>query len=111
LPTRFSIGGGTFLERFLLPLFPLGISALLKYLQGNARPSAVAYPLVLLGVLQVGPNLAVDSRFNYTFKKHDSWITLGRFLGAKCSGRTLATGGIGKMPFFSRLYTIDMWAA
>jgi arabinofuranosyltransferase len=104
----FYIGGDHFLERFLLPLFPLGIFALLKYLQGNASASAVAYLLVLFGALEVGPNLAVDSRFNYAFSKHDCWITLGKFLGAKYAGQTLATSAIGKMPFFSGLYTIDM---
>ncbi len=102
------IGGDHFWDRFLVILFPMGIFALLKYLGASASRRSVAFVVVLLAVLQVGPPFALDPRFRYVFNKYDSWIGLGKFLGERFPGRTLATGAIGKVPFFSGLYTIDM---
>jgi len=104
----FYIGGDHFLERFLLLLYPLGIFAMLKYLEGHASPKALAWVVAFLAILQVGPSLEVDRRFNYTFEKYDCWVTLGKFLGSQYPHRTLATDAIGKTPFFSGLYTMDM---
>lgn len=104
----FYIGGDHFLERFLLLLYPLGIFAMLKYLEGHASPKTMAWLVAFLAILQVGPSLEVDRRFDYTFHKYDCWVTLGKFLGAQYPHRTLATDAIGKIPFFSGLYTVDM---
>jgi hypothetical protein len=104
----FYIGGDHFLERFLLVLYPLGIFATLKYLEGHASPKVIIWLVAFLAILQVGPSLEVDRRFNYTFHKYDCWVTLGKFLGAQYPHRTVASDAIGKIPFFSGLYTVDM---
>jgi len=38
----------------------------------------------------------------------DIWIVLGRFLGERHPGQTIAVDAAGKIPYFSNLYTIDM---
>lgn len=102
------IGGDHFGERFLIILFPMGIFALLKYLDENANKKALALVVVLVATLEVGPPLLGDSRFHYTLDKYDCWVALGKFLGEKYPGKSLATGAVGKIPFFSGARTIDM---
>ena len=104
----FYIGGDHFWDRFLLILYPLGIFALLSCYEKISNPRMAVYGLVLLAALQVGTPCSIDPRFDFGFKTFDSWIGTGKFLGEKYPGRTLAVEALGKMPFFSRLYTHDM---
>lgn len=104
----FFIGGDNFWDRFLIILFPLGIFNLLRFFAGNAPPKVTSLVVVLLVLLEVGPPLNGDPRFNYQFNDYDCWVTAGKFLGQTFPGETLATGGLGKMPFYSGLYAEDI---
>jgi len=102
------IGGDHLGDRFLLILFPLGIFALLELLKNNASRKVTAFVLLLVAALQLGPPLVADPRFQYTSDRYDSWITLGKLLKEKYPGKSVATGAIGKIAFFSGSTTIDM---
>jgi len=52
--------------------------------------------------------IAADSRFTWVDEKYDEWITLGRFLGQHESGAFMAIDAAGKIPFYSRLRSLDM---
>jgi len=104
----FFIGGDNFWDRFLIILYPLGIFNLLKFFAGNARPKITALVVALLALLEIGPPLNGDPRFQYQFNDYDCWITTGKFLGQTYPGKTLATGALGKMPFYSGLYAEDI---
>lgn len=104
----FYIGGDYYWDRFLIILYPLGIFALLKFLAGNARGKVLAFVAVVLAAIEVTCPLKMDGRFDYQFNKYDGLIVAGKFLGKNFPGKTLATGAIGKIPFFSNLYTEDM---
>jgi hypothetical protein len=95
-------------DRFLLILFPLGIFGLLESLQHNATRKMAAFVLVLVATLQLGPPLVADPRFQFASDRYDSWITLGKFLKEKYPGKSVATGAIGKIGFFSGSTVIDM---
>jgi arabinofuranosyltransferase len=56
----------------------------------------------------VGTPLLADQRFRYSTDRYDAWITLGKFIARECPHQTLASGAIGKIPFFSEAYTLDM---
>jgi hypothetical protein len=66
------------------------------------------YGLVLLAALQVASPCLTDPRFDFGSKTFDGLIGTGKFLGEKYPGRTLAVEALGKISFFSRLYTQDM---
>lgn len=102
----FYIGGDHFFDRFLIILYPMGIFTLLKLLSGNGK--IVAYVVTVLALMQAVPPFKVDPRFQYDFHKYDCWISTGKFLGKTFPGKTLATGALGKIPFFSGLYTQDI---
>jgi hypothetical protein len=104
----FYIGGDHFWDRFLIVLFPLGIFELLRRFSRQVERPAAVWALLLLLLYQVGPGYYTDPRFEYVSHKYDCWVGVGRFLRGKYPGRTLAAGAIGKIPFFSGLYTIDM---
>ena len=104
----FYIGGDLYWDRFLIILYPLGIFALLKFFAGNARGKILAFVIVVLAMMEAAPPFRMDGRFHYQFDRYDCWIVTGKFLGAKFPGKVLATGAIGKIPFFSGLYTEDM---
>jgi hypothetical protein len=104
----FYIGGDHFWDRFLVILFPLGIFALLSCYEKISNPRMAVYGLVLLAALQVGTPCFNDPRFDFSSNTFDSWVGTGKFLGEKYPGRTLAVAALGKMPFFSGLYTQDM---
>ena len=104
----FYIGGDHFWDRFLVVLFPMGIFALLNYLKEAAHVRVTAFVVVLLAILQVGPPRYTDPRFHYVFNKFDAWVGVGKFLAETYPGQTLALAPIGKIPFFSGMYTIDM---
>jgi hypothetical protein len=102
------IGGDHLGDRFLLVLFPLGIFALLESLKDNANRKMAAFVLVLVATLQLGPPLVADPRFQFSSDRYDSWVTLGKFLKEKYPGRSVATGAIGKIGFFSGSTIIDV---
>jgi hypothetical protein len=104
----FYIGGDHFWDRFLVILYPLGIFALLSSWEKISNPRMAVYGFALLAALQVGTPCLTDPRFDFSFNTFDAPIAAGKFLGEKYPGKTLAVGAIGKMPFFSGLYTHDM---
>jgi len=95
-------------DRFLIILYPLGIFALLKFFAGNAQGKILAFVVVALALMETAVPLRTDSRFRYQFDRYDCWIVTGKFLGENFPGKVLATGAIGKIPFFSGLITQDM---
>jgi len=102
-----AIGGDHFGERFLIVLYPMGILVFLDQF-ARALPAGRLVPLVVvLAIFQLSP-LIGDIRFDYTSKRYDAWVTLGKFLGARYSNELLATSAAGKIPYFSRLPSIDM---
>ena len=104
----FYIGGDHLGERFLLLLAPLGIFTISRVAAAGRlarRPLATA--VLILLALQLHP-VVTDSRFRYQQSKYDLWLELGEFLGQQHPGETLAIGAVGKVPFASGLYTIDM---
>jgi len=104
----FCIGGDNLWDRFLLIVYPLGIFALLSYGQKIPNLRVAICGLVLLGALQVATPYLTDPRFDFGAKTFDSWIGTGKFLGERYPGRTVAVVGLGKIPFFSGLYTHDI---
>lgn len=104
----FCIGGDNLWDRFLLILYPLGIFSLLSYGQKISSPRVAICGLILLGALQVTTPYLTDPRFDFGAKTFDSWIGTGKFLGERYPGRTVAVVSLGKIPFFSGLYTHDI---
>ncbi len=101
------IGGDALYGRFLMVLYPLGIFTALRLLPRTLPASRQAALLLLLGGLQILLPLR-DQRFAYRADKYDSWATLGRFLGERYPGATLAVDAAGKIPFYSGLPALDM---
>ena len=104
----FYIGGDHFWDRFLIIFYPLGIFALLKYLLEGANAKVLAFLAVTLVTLEVLPPLNMDPRFDFDFHKYDAWLMTGKFLKQNYPGKTLATSALGKIAFFSELYTEDI---
>jgi hypothetical protein len=101
------VGGDVFAERFLLVLVPLGAAVIVRWhAEGRRVLATTAFVAALL--FQLAP-LVVDRRFRYAGPKYDRWVELGRLLAApEHRGQTLAIDAAGKVPYFSRLATIDM---
>ena len=108
----FHVGGDIYYERFLLAIIPLSLINFF-YLLGDPRdwkaPRLLWKPAIVLLVMaaQFMP-YANDRRFYYQSTKYDMWICLGKFLSEKYPDATLATCAAGKVPFYSRLDTLDM---
>ena len=101
------IGGDVFMERFLVIAIPLGIYSMFKAIgYFNDKIAVVGFPLVLL-LFQMTPFLH-DNSFNYRLNKYDQWVELGKFLDRNHHRDTLAVDAPGKIPYFSKQYTIDM---
>jgi arabinofuranosyltransferase len=100
------VGGDHFGERFLLLLIPLGIVAWLE-IASRFKGSVLLAGTAIILVLQLRP-LLDDQRFRYSRSRYDGWITAGEFLAERHPGAFLATGAAGKIPYFSRLRTLDM---
>jgi arabinofuranosyltransferase len=101
------IGGDVFVERFLIIVIPIGILSLFRCVRMfHDRLASIGFPLVML-LFQFTPVLH-DSNFDYRAHKYDHWLTLGKFLGRHHPQATLAIDAAGKVPYFSKLYTIDM---
>jgi hypothetical protein len=102
-----SVGGDVFAERFLVVLVPLAIAVLARAARGG-RPALAYAGLAAIALAQLVP-LAADRRFRYAGEKYDRWIEVGRTLSApEHRGRTIAVDAAGKIPFYSRLFAIDM---
>jgi len=104
----FYIGGDIFFDRFLIILYPLGIFALLRFFAGNVPAKVLVFVVLTFALMETAPPFKVDPRYRYRFNQYDCLITAGKFLGRNFPGKTVATGAIGKLPFFSGLYTQDM---
>jgi hypothetical protein len=87
----FYIGGDHFKERFLIIMFPLGIFGLLGFFEGSLNKKTLIFLILLFMLFQLECLLS-DRRFDYSYPKYDRRIVLGKFLGEKYPGRTLATG-------------------
>ncbi len=108
MATWFYIGGDRFRERFLVVIFALGLSLFFKLnLSGVARWQIMGVVVPVLLMFHVLP-FARDPRFDYMLDKYDRWVLLGEYLGEHHSGQVLAIDAAGKVPFYSRLETIDM---
>lgn len=101
------IGGDIYYERFLLPLFPIGIFslALITNRINRKDASAVLFGSALLTSYCVYLN---DDRFAYRNKDYDMWEFLGRFLKEAPRETLLAVDAAGKIPYYSELPTLDM---
>ena len=103
----FYIGGDNFEDRFLLPLIPITVTLIFQLLGAEGR---VAWPMfvTLALALQLSP-VVRDERFGKQLRrKYDYRVELGKYIGAHWPGKVLATPAAGKIPFYSRLKTIDM---
>jgi arabinofuranosyltransferase len=105
------LGGDVLFDRFLVPIFPLGILLALRWSEewtGNRLATTrLLFVVVALGAAQLTP-LLVDPRMHYQTAKYDRWTTLGRHLRERHPDAVLAIDAAGKVPFFSGLRTIDM---
>ena len=105
------LGGDVLFDRFLVPIFPLGILLALRWSEewgGNRlAKTRLVFLLVVFAAAQLAP-LLVDPRMAYQTAKYDRWVTLGRHLRAQHPDAVLAIDAAGKVPFFSGLRTIDM---
>jgi len=101
------VGGDVFNERFLLVLVPLSIAHLLAKGYRLVSSQWKVPALICFVALQFTP-FAFDSRFAYRLAKYDRWIELGKHLAIEHPNATLAIDAAGKVPFYSRLLTIDM---
>jgi len=106
------VGGDVLFDRFLVPIFPLGILLALRWSQEWSGKPLATTRLVLLLVALAAAHLTpfvIDYRMAYlTGGKYDRWVTLGRHLREQHRGAVLAIDAAGKVPFFSGLRTIDM---
>jgi arabinofuranosyltransferase len=105
------VGGDVLFDRFLVPIFPLGILLALRWSQEwSGKPLATTRFVLLvvaLGAANLTPFFA-DHRMLYLTDKYDRWATLGRYLREQHPDAVLAIDAAGKVPFFSGLRTIDM---
>ena len=105
------VGGDALFDRFLVPIFPLGVFLALRWSQEWSGKQLATTRLVLLlvalGAAHLTPFFA-DHRMAYLSGKYDRWVTLGRHLRAQHPDAVLAIDAAGKVPFFSGLRTIDM---
>jgi arabinofuranosyltransferase len=102
------IGGDVFADRFLLVLVPMGISVLLTAMSGKSTVMVQRFVVATVMVVPLATIVHDDEYGKTMTRKYDRWVTLGTYLGENRPGKVLATGAAGKVPFFSRLPTIDM---
>jgi hypothetical protein len=103
----FFIGGDYLGERFLLILFPLGIFGLLELVKGSSNTKGVALLLILVALFGILPLHWFDSRFHFVRDRYDSLLVTGSFLRERYPGKSVLTGGLGKVPFLADSYTVD----
>ncbi len=102
------IGGDIFSERFLIVLIPLSLVHLMMQDGWLGRGSRMVGVVLAAVVLQFTP-FVFDGRFAYHSPKYDLWIDLGKYLRRAHPNATLAIDAAGKVPYYSRLATIDMY--
>lgn len=104
------IGGDHFDDRFLLIIFPIGISAVMNFTNRILDKRVLLFLVAIVLLMQLRPlcPFSPDKRFDYSLNRYDRWITLGRFLKENYPGRTLAVDAAGKIPYFSGMTSIDM---
>lgn len=100
------VGGDIYHERFLLAAIPLALFLVLA----TTRTWAAPLRAVAIAALAVLPVVYVmdDGRFDYRYPRYDALVEVGRFLGEHYPQATIAVDAAGKVPFFSRLPTVDM---
>jgi arabinofuranosyltransferase len=104
----FYIGGDIFFDRFAVILYPLGIFALLKLLSRDTSRAVMGFVVAALAIMEVLAPFKIDPRFHYRLNQYDCLITTGKLLRQEFPGKTMATGALGKIPFFSGLMTEDI---
>jgi arabinofuranosyltransferase len=104
------VGGDVFAERFLIILLPIGISLFLRNINNfeGVRRSRLLIGFMVLYLTSQGIFVALDQRFVYSWNKYDRWMSVGLFLRERYKTETIAVDGAGKIPFYSRLASIDM---
>ena len=100
------IGGGTYLERFLMILIPFSIFALLSLIK--KAPTREGWIMIAIFVLLPSTTLFIDRRFDYSTDKYDRRIKLGTYLNINHHGETLAVDAAGKISLYSGLFAMDM---
>jgi len=100
------IGGGTYLERFLMILVPFSIFAILSLIKRVTTREG--WIIIAIFVLLPSTTLFIDRRFDYSIDKYDRRIKLGTYLNVNHDDETLAVDAAGKISLFSNLYAIDM---
>jgi len=103
----FYVGGDVFQERFLLVLIPLSVAHLFQHAAHRLHGKFWIAGLTVIIALQFLP-FAFNPRFNYHLRKYDRWVELGKYLKSRHPQATLAIDAAGKVPFYSKLPTLDM---
>ena len=101
-------GGDNFEDRFLIVLIPIGITILmLEVLQASVENLRL-FVACCACVVQLSVPVRDAQYGKHLLPKYDYRILIGRFVGEHWPGQLLATPAAGKIPYFSRLQTIDM---
>lgn len=105
----FAIGGDIYRDRFLLILFATGTVATLSLARRIGRSMAIGVAAAMV-LHQTISAIVWDPRFDFIaeWPKYDRAVALGKYLAEQHGGALLATGTAGKIPYYSRLQTIDM---
>lgn len=101
------VGGDHFEIRFLLVLFPLASAVIVGPLLAGLPRDRQLLAGLLVFTSYAGLLWSQDD-FRPRKERYDSWIELGIFLGERYPNALLAAETVGKIPYFSRLRTIDM---
>jgi hypothetical protein len=100
------IGGDIYFERFLLPLLFIGIFYFLFFLQN--KKYSIKIILIFIALVTSFSIINHDGRFKYEKKTYDMWVNLGKFLKQVPEEYILAIDASGKVPYYSKLKTLDM---
>ncbi|XOB61318.1 hypothetical protein ACMC56_11975 [Campylobacterota bacterium DY0563] len=100
------IGGDIYQERFLLVFLVLGIYFFIFFISN--QNIHFRYFLVSIAFLLTLLVFFKDGRFFYEKKDYDMWTNMGLFLDTVPKNYTLAIDAAGKIPFYSKLHTLDM---
>ncbi|QRY79837.1 hypothetical protein JVX91_01595 [Pseudomonas sp. PDNC002] len=101
------IGGDIYYERFLVAIMPMGLFVVLKLMSRIQFRGVLMIGVLILAISQSVFALK-DGRFDYRAERYDCWLAVGKLLGERYPGATLAVDAAGKIPYVSGLFTIDM---
>jgi hypothetical protein len=101
------IGGDIYYERFLIAILPMGIYLVLLLFSRISSGAGVLACVLIFAVCQSAFAFK-DNRFDYRLTRYDCWLAIGKLLGERYPGATLAVDAAGKIPYVSGLVTIDM---